>query len=47
MDKEEEVSPSLVVTLENIIEDLHAQIDDLEKEVADLQGQIDEFNTKY
>ena len=44
MDKEEEVSPSLVVTLENIIEDLHTQIDELEKEVADLQNQLRENN---
>jgi uncharacterized protein YlxW (UPF0749 family) len=44
MDKEEEVSPSLVVTLENIIEDLQEKIGELEQEVADLQNQLDEFN---
>ena len=44
MDKEEEVSPSLVITLENIIEDLQEKIGELEDEVADLQSQLRENN---
>jgi len=44
MDKEEEVSPSLVITLENIIEDLQEKIGELEEEVADLQSQLRENN---
>lgn len=46
MDKEKEVTPSAVVTLENIIGDLQDKIDELEKENAELQYQIDEFNSR-